>query len=170
VDLGTGSVKVALVDEAGETLRSASRAYDLSSPHPGWAEADPMEWLHATTAAAGQVLDNGEGAAVVRVGFSGQMHGVVLCDESLDPVRPAITWADSRAATRPPTCRPFSARVLARWFSAVSGRATSFDDRVHEPKPGACSYACNQKIGCVPSRRHGGDRAERRQRNRVGER
>ena len=83
VDLGTGSVKVALVDEAGETLRSASRAYDLSSPHPGWAEADPMEWLHATTAAAGQVLDDGEGAAAVRVGFSGQMHGVVLCDESL---------------------------------------------------------------------------------------
>ena len=100
VDLGTGSVKVALVGEPGETLQSASRAYDLSSPHPGWAEADPMEWLHATTAAAGQVLDDGEGAAVVRVvrvGFSGQMHGVVLCDESLDPVRPGITWADSRA-------------------------------------------------------------------------
>ena len=97
VDLGTGSVKVALVGEPGETLRSASRAYDLSSPHPGWAEADPMEWLHATTAAAGQVLDDSEGAVVVGVGFSGQMHGVVLCDENLEPVRPVITWADSRA-------------------------------------------------------------------------
>ena len=138
VDLGTGSVKVAVVDEAGETLRSASRAYDLSSPHPGWAEADPMEWLHATTAAAGQVLDNGEGAAVVRVGFSGQMHGVVLCDESLDPVRPAITWADSRAGDEAADMQTvLGPEVLARLGSpAVSGfAATSLRwIRVHEPE------------------------------------
>jgi xylulokinase len=97
VDLGTGSVKVAWVDDQGHIGAKASRAYELSSPRPGWAEADPSEWLAATRAAAEEVASSIDLNAVAGIGFSGQMHGLVLCDDNLDPVRPAITWADTRA-------------------------------------------------------------------------
>src|SRR6056297_1818138 len=38
VDLGTGSVKVAVVSPNGTVQAKASRGYSLSSPHPGWAD------------------------------------------------------------------------------------------------------------------------------------
>ena len=35
----------------GEQARAAYEAYDLSFPHPGWAEQDAGEWVEAVTAA-----------------------------------------------------------------------------------------------------------------------
>ncbi len=93
IDLGTGSVKAAIVDD-GRVLTKASRPYAVQSPQRGWAESDPEEWLAATLEVASTVLAEGTPSAV---GFSGQMHGVVLADEQLRPLRPAIIWADARA-------------------------------------------------------------------------
>lgn len=97
IDLGTGSVKAAVLSDDGTVIAKASRAYAVSAPHPGWAESDPAEWLEATVDVVGQVLET-SGQAPSSVGFSGQMHGVVLADESGRPLRPAILWADSRTA------------------------------------------------------------------------
>jgi xylulokinase len=36
--------------------------------------------------------------AVEAVGLTGQMHGAVLCDGGLEPLRAAILWSDARAA------------------------------------------------------------------------
>lgn len=123
MDLGTGSVKVAVVDEVGVVLAKASRPYDLSSPRAGWAETDPRLWLDATEQAAGDITEHLAG--VVGVGFSGQMHGVVLCDANLEPVRPAITWADTRSAHEAAAMQTdLGDEVLARLGSpAVSGFA-----------------------------------------------
>lgn len=99
IDLGTQSVKVAAVDQAGHLLASASRPYAVQSPQPGWAESDPQAWLSATVDAAREVLDRMPERPLA-VGLSGQMHGVVLCDAEGDPIRPAITWADGRSATQ----------------------------------------------------------------------
>jgi sugar (pentulose or hexulose) kinase len=38
IDLGTSSVKAALIDDAGKTLAEASRPYPVRSPRPGHAE------------------------------------------------------------------------------------------------------------------------------------
>ncbi|WP_256122090.1 FGGY family carbohydrate kinase, partial [Burkholderia sp. A2] len=38
-----------------------------------------------------------ERAQVAAIGFSGQMHGVVLIDAAGQPVRPALLWPDTRA-------------------------------------------------------------------------
>ena len=136
VDLGTGSVKVAVVDETGAIRAKASRPYDLSSPHPGWAETDPNAWLEATQQAAAEIA--GSLAEAQAVGFSGQMHGVVLCDANLEPVRPAITWADTRAARQAAQMQAdLGDVVLSRLGSpAVSGfAATSLKWLVtHEPE------------------------------------
>ncbi|MDA2988699.1 MAG: FGGY family carbohydrate kinase [Actinomycetota bacterium] len=125
VDLGTGSVKVALVDEQGNVLAKAARPYDLSSPHAGWAETDPLLWLEATEQAAAEIADQLPGAE--GVGFSGQMHGVVVCDANLEPLRPAITWADTRSAHEAAAMQvDLGDEVLARLGSpAVSGFAAT---------------------------------------------
>jgi xylulokinase len=125
VDLGTGSVKVSLVNEEGEVLAKASRPYELASPHAGWAETDPRLWLEATQQAAAEITD--QLSAAEGTGFSGQMHGVVVCDENLEPLRPAITWADTRSAHEAAAMQSdLGDEVLARLGSpAVSGFAAT---------------------------------------------
>lgn len=98
IDLGTQSVKVAVVAEDATVLGSTVRPYAVESPHAGWAETDPAAWLDAVVDAAQEVVDGvmgGEPPSVI--GLSGQMHGVVLCDEVGTPIRSAITWADTRS-------------------------------------------------------------------------
>ena len=94
IDLGTGSVKAAVVTDEGRVLAEAQRGYRVDSPQPGWAQSDPSAWLDAVRSATTDVL-KGEQPKVV--GFSGQMHGVVVVDENLVPLRPAILWADARS-------------------------------------------------------------------------
>lgn len=126
IDLGTGSVKAAIVDDSGRVIGKASRPYKVRSPRPGWAEGDPREWL----AAARDVADNvvmGQHGPLTAVGFSGQMHGVVVADKDLKPLRPAILWADSRSAVEAHELRDaLSAAELSRLGSpAVTGFAAT---------------------------------------------
>jgi xylulokinase len=112
IDLGTGSVKVALVDEGDSVRQSTSRAYPIHSPHSGWAETNPQDWLDALNAA----IDKLDVSHVASVSFSGQMHGVVAVDENLEPVRPAILWADTRSADQSERmATEFAAKDWQRW-------------------------------------------------------
>lgn len=113
IDLGTSSVKVALFDADGRRLAGAQAAYPLDAPHPGWAETSPDAWWAAVCAAVREVTaaaDRDVGA----VGLSGQMHGLVLVDGRGAPVRPAITWADTRAAGLQPDWARLAPTVLER--------------------------------------------------------
>ncbi len=96
IDLGTSSVKVVLIDLAGRVLAQATRAYPVSQPRPGWSETDPELWWSAIRDATAQVRA-GCPHPPVAVGLSGQMHGLVVCDERGRPLRPALLWSDSRA-------------------------------------------------------------------------
>jgi len=96
VDLGTGSVKVALVDDELRVLASASRPYPVRAPRPGAAEAEPGHWQAAVADAVAAVL----GAAPESpsaVGLCGQMHGVVLLGTDGEALAPAVLWPDTRA-------------------------------------------------------------------------
>ena len=67
--------------------------------------------------------------AVEAIGLSGQMHGVVLCDEAGEPVRPAILWPDTRAVGR--------GRAVAGARQSARARVRRADPRVaraHEPE------------------------------------
>ena len=101
VDLGTSSVKVVVSDPDGRLLSQVSRAYEVESANVGWAESDPRTWWRETVLAVreavGQARASGA-ASPSAVGLSGQMHGVVLADAALEPIRPAILWADARAS------------------------------------------------------------------------
>lgn len=97
IDLGTGSLKAAVVSSEGVLLSRASRPYTVHSPLTGWAESDPEDWLRAAHQAVADSIQHSSQHPEV-AGFSGQMHGVVLTDASLTPLRPAILWADTRSA------------------------------------------------------------------------
>jgi xylulokinase len=97
IDLGTSSVKVVLSDPDGTIRSRASAAYSVERPHSTWAETEPVAWWLAIQDTVGQLRSDRRWAAPSAIGLSGQMHGVVLCSSSGEPVRPAVLWSDTRA-------------------------------------------------------------------------
>src|ERR687893_796603 len=93
LDIGTSAGKALVAGEDGAGRGPGRAAWPVDVPARGLAEADPAAWLDAAAAA---VREAGAGAAEA-IGLSGQMHGVVLCDDVGVPVRPAILWPDGRA-------------------------------------------------------------------------
>lgn len=96
-DLGTSGVKTILFDEKGKIVATAYREYPLISLKSGWSEQVPDDWWQATKETLveimGQVKDPSD---VVGIGLSGQMHGLVLLDESGRVLRNSIIWCDQR--------------------------------------------------------------------------
>ncbi|MFM0338240.1 xylulokinase [Paraburkholderia fungorum] len=123
IDLGTGSLKVAIVDENGRELAAASVAYALETPHAGWAETSVQTWWRALGEAASRLPADAR-RNVQAIGFSGQMHGVVLIDADGEAVRPAMLWPDTRALAlldewpepQPNPVAPGMAGPLLRWI------------------------------------------------------
>jgi len=99
IDLGTSSVKVLIADDTGNILAQASSKYPILMPSDGFAEQDPKAWWSATKEAVRLALSskNVNPEEIKAVGLSGQMHGTVLLDKNLNPLRNAIIWADSRS-------------------------------------------------------------------------
>ncbi len=62
IDLGTGSVKAALLAGASSKLDVAAAPVALSRPRPGWVESDPEDWWDAVKMAVREVLSRGRGA------------------------------------------------------------------------------------------------------------
>ena len=101
VDVGTSGLKAIAVDAgSGQVLASATHAYPLSTPHPGWAEQDPADFAGALALGLRSIAAAlGKQARDVRaIGLTGQMHTAVLLDEARLPVRPAILWCDTRTS------------------------------------------------------------------------
>lgn len=102
IDVGSSSVKVALLEIAGGKCVCSAACPKSEAPikavRKGWAEQDPQSWWKymcegiREMAAAG--FDLGQ---VASVGISYQMHGLVAVDKDVRPVRDAIIWCDSRA-------------------------------------------------------------------------
>jgi xylulokinase len=99
IDVGTSGLEaIAVDDQTGRVVGSASRDYPLSTPRSGWAEQEPDDFADAAVATLGELARAlGPRAAAVRaIGLSGQMHSAVVLDEALAVVRPAILWCDTR--------------------------------------------------------------------------
>jgi xylulokinase len=133
IDVGTTAVKALAVSPDGDVLARAEREYPLSSPHPGWSEQDPDDWVRAAEAALAELDADADG-----IGYSGQMHGLVCLDASGAVLRPAILWNDQRTAAQ---CAEIEERVgLERLVELTGNRAlTGFTApkllwvREHEP-------------------------------------
>ena len=102
IDVGTGSVRAALVDAEGTILHIAAREHDQIVPQFGWAEQRPLDWWAGVAASIRDALAAVEGARlrIAAVCACGQMHGAVLVDEMGRPTREtAPLWNDKRTAS-----------------------------------------------------------------------
>jgi xylulokinase len=131
IDVGTTGVKGVAIDVDGRVLSTASAEYPLSRPHPGWSEQEPEDWWRAAEDCLRRLPEG-------PVGFSGQMHGLVVLDGDGNVLRPAILWNDQRTAVE---AAEIEERVgLARLIELTGNRAlTGFTApkllwlRRHEP-------------------------------------
>lgn len=101
IDVGTSSLKVALVGRALDVLHAADESYDVSYPGTGCAEQAPEDWWQgARRALARLAVECPElpqrAAGIV---FASQMCGVVAVDAGGRPLRPCMIWLDKRAAS-----------------------------------------------------------------------
>ena len=134
IDVGTSGVKAIAISPTGDVLARAEREYSLSTPQPGWAEQDPDDWARAADAALADL-----GVEPASIGYSGQMHGLVVLDAAGDVIRPAILWNDQRTGAE---CAEIEERIgLERLIQLTGNRAlTGFTApkllwlRTHEPE------------------------------------
>jgi xylulokinase len=100
IDVSTTATKALLIDERGDVLAVAAEEYGFDTPHPLWSEQDPALWWHGAVKSIRAVLAQTQvdSAAVVGIGLTGQMHGLVLLDEQGQVLRPSILWNDQRTA------------------------------------------------------------------------
>jgi xylulokinase len=101
-DVGSQGTNAALYGADGSLLASAYEGYDLSYPHPGWAEQDPAAWIRAVISTVRAVSEQApEGPSAVRaISFGSQLDGMVVCDAAGDTLRPAMIWMDRRAESQ----------------------------------------------------------------------
>jgi xylulokinase len=101
LDIGSSSVKASVVDAAtGQTIRSAQSPKEempMLAVHPGWAEQDPEMWWQHAVQSIKECVQGIDTSSIRAIGIAYQMHGLVLVDKNLKPLRPAIIWCDSRA-------------------------------------------------------------------------
>jgi xylulokinase len=100
IDVGTTGTRAVIVRADGHVVGAATGDHQpMRMAKPGWAEQDPEDWWQATlTAIRGALESTGiKGSEIAAVGFSGQMHGVVLLDKSRSVLRPSLIWCDQRS-------------------------------------------------------------------------
>ncbi len=96
VDLGTSSVKLLLMDEAGKIIKIVTREYPIFYPKTGWSEQNPEDWFEQLVNGLEDLLSDQDKSLVDGISFSGQMHGMVILDDNDQVIRPAILWNDGR--------------------------------------------------------------------------
>ena len=95
-DLGTSSLKLLLCSGSGEIISSVSRPYKVCYPKAGWSEQDPLDWWNAFKDGVKELVSSVDTAKIVGIAVAGQMHGLVMLDETDNVIRPAILWNDGR--------------------------------------------------------------------------
>ena len=100
IDVGTTGTRAVIVRPDGHVVGAATGEHQpMRMARPGWAEQDPEDWWQATLVAIRSALEQTgvKGSEIAAVGFSGQMHGVVLLDKSRAVLRPSLIWCDQRS-------------------------------------------------------------------------
>ena len=101
IDVGTSSVKVALVDLSGRLQATSQAEYPLHHIRSAWVEQTPEDWWQGTCRTIRETLAKVKhGRERVRgVAVSCQTPTLLPLDRHGRPLRPAIIWMDRRAET-----------------------------------------------------------------------
>jgi len=141
IDLGTSGTKTVLFNEDGVSVYSATEEYPMYQPNNGWAEQNPADWWSACIESVKKVLSASKvnSSDIAGIGFSGQMHGLVMLDENGEVIRNSIIWCDGRTVEE---CEEITQRVGGERLVEITANQalTSFTAgnilwvRNHEPE------------------------------------
>jgi xylulokinase len=116
-DVGTSSVKSALISQNGEIASHATSSYGFSYPHPGWVEQDPQDYWKGVVKNTRKILEESrlDPSLVMGMVFSTQAMGIIPLDKDDKLLGHNITWVDGRAEEQ------------ARWLMSLLGGKKIFE-------------------------------------------
>jgi xylulokinase len=123
LDISTTGAKALIIGEDGGVIASHTTAQPISTPKPLWSEQNPSDWWDGIVASirAALAAANAKGDDISCIGLTGQMHGLVLLDNSGKVLRPSILWNDQRTQKQ---CDEITERVgFARLIQLTGNRA-----------------------------------------------
>jgi len=103
VDLGTSSIKTALIDFSGKIIDKIEKPYHSFSPSPYQAEQNPDEWWNIIQCEIKELLNRNQLSQkkhqnrIKAIACCGHSPGMVFIDHKGKILRPAIIWQDRRA-------------------------------------------------------------------------
>ncbi|MPY45613.1 carbohydrate kinase [Streptomyces phyllanthi] len=100
IDLGTTATKVVAVDAAYRLASTVERPAPLHTGRDGEAVHDPAVVLAGVVDAVRESVEHCThlGLSVRGLSFSAALHTLLALDSSGEPLTPALSWADTRAA------------------------------------------------------------------------
>ena len=98
IDVGSSSVRAAVVDRDGRLLGRARRPLETAMPEPGRFEHDPRAWLAGALESGREAVQDAGDADVVVIGIGALGPAPVLVDERLEPLTPALLYGLDRRA------------------------------------------------------------------------
>lgn len=105
IDIGTSSIKVAVVDAATQkticTVQYPETETPIIAVQKGWAEQSPNDWWKNTKLAIlkANATKQYNPADIAAIGIAYQMHGLVCVDKDQQLLYNSIIWCDSRAVS-----------------------------------------------------------------------
>lgn len=122
LDLGTGSLKGLLMNQKGSIVSTKTSEYDLISDQPGYSEQQPADWIEAAKTVIKEIIAETPDAAeqIEAISFSGQMHSLVLLDQTGAVLRNAILWNDVRTTVQ---CKTIMDQMGARVIEITKNKA-----------------------------------------------
>jgi xylulokinase len=99
VDVGTGSVRAALVTPDGATVAFAVKEHEQIVPRFGWSQQSPQSWWEGVVFSVRNVVAQVDSAAgrIAGIAVCGQNHGSVLIDDAGELVLKEVPlWNDKR--------------------------------------------------------------------------
>ncbi len=112
-DVGTSSVKSALIDSDGNIIGHATHSYPFYLPQPGWAEQEPMDYWNAIVTNTKELTTLINKDQILGMVFTTQAMGIIPVDKKGNVLYKNISWVDGRAEEQ------------AKWMmNMFGGRAT----------------------------------------------
>ena len=113
-DVGTSSVKSALVASDGHIINDVTHSYPICAPQPGWVEQEPADYWNGVVQNTKKLFSEIDKTQILGMVFTTQAMGIIPVDHHGNVLRPNITWVDGRAEEQ------------ARWMMNMFGGKATF--------------------------------------------
>ncbi len=123
-DIGTSESKGTICDQDGNVIATAASAHSLKTPHPGWAEHDPLgDWWYDFKKITAELLEKSgvDPKDIAGIGVSAIMAAITPVDEKGNPLRNAILYGiDTRCQAQAKELNEtIGEETLKEWFDTT---------------------------------------------------